>query len=105
MGMIALQEDTINHRVERLAIRALCAQKVPFSFVVGCFTINTGNVDNAGQFSWYGLHFDTGSHCVPGRHHSVLCFRCLFANRASAVVDSQLPKALPVNCVATGHFM
>ena len=103
--LFSRQYNLVHDSIERLAVQTLHAQKVPRLRFGSLFTIIAGDIDNTTQIRWDRLEGNSLRHGVPGRHHAFACFGRLFANRTTRVVRRQLPEAIPVNGVPTGHLV
>jgi hypothetical protein len=105
MSFYSRHDYTIDDSVKRRPAAALHTKEMPSTGILCFLTVITRDVDHPCQLWWDWLESDAGSHRIPRWHHPFPCFCGLLADRASRIMSCQLPKAFPVNGMATGHFM
>lgn len=104
-GFSSHEGGAFNGGVETGTTQALDTQKVPPTVLVSHFAIVANNGHDAGHFGRYRLEGNAHGHGRPGGGHLFVRFGRLFANRTTRVERGEFPKAMPMNGVATGHFV
>jgi hypothetical protein len=91
--------------VETGALVALDTKKVPASMMVALFAIVAQDGDDPCQIRRDGLEGNAHGHGRPCGRHLFVRFCRLFTDRTARIKTREFPKAMPMNGMATGHFM
>ena len=94
-----------HHGVERAALWALDAKKVPLQIVCFRFTVITHNIDRSLQIRRHGVFGNVPRSRFPGSGHTLLADNRLFANGASIVKAGKFSEAVRVDSMAAREVL
>jgi hypothetical protein len=83
--------------VERVASRALNAQKVPVAIGALGFAIIAHDIDNSLQVGGHWVFRNVSRSCLPSGCHALLADHSLFANGTAIIKARKLSKAVRMN--------
>jgi hypothetical protein len=105
VGFLSHEGGGFDGGVETGALVALDTQKVPASMLFLVFAIVAQDGNDPCQIGRDGLEGNAHGHGRPCGRHLFVRFCRLFTDRTAGIKTREFPKAMPMNGMATGHFM